>query len=392
MFTVADLFQMKILKSADILTGKSGFERPVRNVGMLDYEYISGEIYDGFLPDDLVLSSFLSIKERPDLVVDAIRALADMGVSCAGIRKIYMDELPGDVISYAVSKNFCIFLFDEEVSFSEIIIQVFDNLKYDREGRPEEGLMEKLAERGGSPEEARALSLEIRPDFYEAGAVIYLQRDRRFLREDINQLQQLLPQDEKEVKGLVCRFRRGAAMLLTFSGRQGETGRKAEGEVMRETAEKCVSQLPGARVGASSLSKNLGGLGMALLEAVYACQFGKGEGKQPVFFQELGPYRLLMPLADSPWTVRYREAVLGPLFKGLSGDQKRNAILWETLDAYVSCGRDMTKTAERLNQHKNTVRYRIRQICGRLGLDMDSESDWVQLCLSSYLYKIQGPR
>lgn len=52
-------------------------------------------------------------------------------------------------------------------------------------------------------------------------------------------------------------------------------------------------------------------------------------------------------------------------------DADRNSRLRDTLRAYYACGASVSKTAEALFLHRNSVRYRLDRVRALLGADID---------------------
>jgi DNA-binding PucR family transcriptional regulator len=52
-------------------------------------------------------------------------------------------------------------------------------------------------------------------------------------------------------------------------------------------------------------------------------------------------------------------------------DDERASRLLDTLRAYYACGASVTKTAEKLFLHRNSVRYRLDRVRALLGADID---------------------
>jgi DNA-binding PucR family transcriptional regulator len=52
-------------------------------------------------------------------------------------------------------------------------------------------------------------------------------------------------------------------------------------------------------------------------------------------------------------------------------DEERASRLLETLRGYYACGGSVTKTAEKLFLHRNSVRYRLDRVRSLLGADID---------------------
>jgi sugar diacid utilization regulator len=89
-------------------------------------------------------------------------------------------------------------------------------------------------------------------------------------------------------------------------------------------------------------------------------------------FDELGVYRIFDPGDDRPEVRDFVTEWLGPL---MIYDRKRNADLVRTLAHYLDSGGNYDLTAQSLNIHRSTLRYRlkrIREISGRDTQDVDT--------------------
>jgi hypothetical protein len=64
---------------------------------------------------------------------------------------------------------------------------------------------------------------------------------------------------------------------------------------------------------------------------------------------------------------RQLESLLGPL---VTSDEETGTDYLRTLTAYLQCDRHLARTAERLNVHPNTVRYRVARIEAILSIDL----------------------
>lgn len=131
MFTVADLYNLPLLKSANVLTGTSGLNRQIETTGIMDHECNSSKISEEFYPGDLILSSFLILEETPEMIPEVIKELIDTNISCIGISDLYLSEIPQETIQYAIENDFSIFFFSKEIPFEDIIITVFDRIHSD---------------------------------------------------------------------------------------------------------------------------------------------------------------------------------------------------------------------------------------------------------------------
>jgi purine catabolism regulator len=85
-------------------------------------------------------------------------------------------------------------------------------------------------------------------------------------------------------------------------------------------------------------------------------------------FGDLGLYRLLYRLHETPEAEEFRQEVLGALE---AYDRQHRADLILTLEAYFAAGASPKETAARLHLHRNTVLYRLQRIADISGHRLD---------------------
>ena len=90
-------------------------------------------------------------------------------------------------------------------------------------------------------------------------------------------------------------------------------------------------------------------------------------------------------MRSSPHAPRILEDTIAPL---LAYDAERQAELVSTLRAYVDAGFNLTKSAESLSVHPNTVVYRLRRIRELSGRDPHSPDDLLLLYLGLKLREL----
>lgn len=88
---------------------------------------------------------------------------------------------------------------------------------------------------------------------------------------------------------------------------------------------------------------------------------------RPVFFDELGIYRLLLSTDPARDHAAFVERVLGAVCA--ADTKKRGGRLMETLEVLVDAGFRPCVTAQRLGVHVNTLKYRLRRLSEILGGD-----------------------
>ncbi len=101
-------------------------------------------------------------------------------------------------------------------------------------------------------------------------------------------------------------------------------------------------------------------------QALAAAQRLPAAGK-PVFFEELGVYRLLLGGNRIEDHAEFIAQVLGKVSAADAADRRRS--LMSTLEALAAEGFRVRETAARLGIHPNTMKYRLRQLTGILGAE-----------------------
>jgi sugar diacid utilization regulator len=129
-----------------------------------------------------------------------------------------------------------------------------------------------------------------------------------------------------------------------------------------------VSELPGegSHAGLSSPCQQADDYRHALDEALQALDAAVAAAEPVAAIDELGPGRLLSAEIDSARGARFARSVMAPLLEEEAG----GSALIDTLRIYFECGRNIRQTAQRLDVHENTVRYRLGSVLRRTGLDI----------------------
>ena len=115
--------------SLRLVAGEDGLARPVREVGILDYELLP-EVKSrfqrvNFYENQLVVSTFLYAKDNPFLITEAIKYLVSKGSSGLIIKNVFHLQIPEGAIRYANARNFPVLLTTgDRMLFDELIIRV----------------------------------------------------------------------------------------------------------------------------------------------------------------------------------------------------------------------------------------------------------------------------
>lgn len=123
------------------------------------------------------------------------------------------------------------------------------------------------------------------------------------------------------------------------------------------------------------------------VEAKQACQIGraiKGPGKVTEI-KETGVFRLLHKLASDPNLLNLWQDQLAPM---MCYEREKNIPILETLDTFFRSGRNVSRAAQRLHLHRQSLKYRLEKIETLTGCDLNDPHDCFSLELSLRLHRI----
>ena len=125
MIRLKELLELPIFQNFRLVAGLTGLSREVRNVDILEYEWMSRN-FDVFHPDDLVLTSLFFAKDDPSLIQKSFEKLAARAVTAIAVKTVFYTEMPEDVLAFCDAHDLPLFLFDG--AFMEDIIVNFNDV------------------------------------------------------------------------------------------------------------------------------------------------------------------------------------------------------------------------------------------------------------------------
>jgi purine catabolism regulator len=137
--------------------------------------------------------------------------------------------------------------------------------------------------------------------------------------------------------------------------------------------------------GVSAIAPTAAQWARALDEAEQALALGRqlfGEHSTTAF-ADLGVYRLLLALRDSPELWRYRDT-LGPLLD----HGPSSADLLETIEGYFLARGNVSRAAALLHIHRNTLIYRLQRISEIANIDWERSEDQLALQLALKAHRV----
>ena len=374
-YTVSDFYNT-YKEHLKMLCGKGGLVRTVSSMGILDYEFlpeVSGKYkHYNFDRDQLVVTTFMYARNNPNLVMDAIKDLINVGVSGLVVKDIFKLKIPETVLRYAEAKNFPVFVLEPGSLFIEdIIFDVKTAIVRQASSSHIERELDIITQDGISEQEVFDHAKLINPSFETQHRVYCIRMGNNMSRDSFADYVRRYAGSPLDIpEAILASFGTGLLYITTWE-HKAILKDSAIVEAIREEL-----KVPESFIGISDTHYYLGELGCSIKEASYASLIAE-ENKAPYEnFENLGLLRMVFPLAENKVFEDYSARVLTPI---RDFDLESNGKLMETLAAWSKHGMSFPEAAAVLHQHENTLRYRMDKIEQLTGLDFKKAADAQQL-------------
>lgn len=176
---------------------------------------------------------------------------------------------------------------------------------------------------------------------------------------------------QRRVANLVAPDEETGEILILCGLGPGKPARRGR-RLATSLHERLIAHLPtvSLRIGVGRSGDGAAGLIQSINEAAQALQLSKRiRGANLVsYYGDMGLFRLLLPLQGSDVLRKFYEETLGAL---AAYDARQQTSLVETLAAYFAHHGNLSRTAEALFLHRNTLLYRMERIAAIIGHDLD---------------------
>jgi GAF domain-containing protein len=124
-------------------------------------------------------------------------------------------------------------------------------------------------------------------------------------------------------------------------------------------------------------------------EASEALQMGQNLHKEGgvTHFNDLGVYRYLYKIARMD---DLRDMYQDQVARIASYDSRKGTDLLDTLETYLECAGNLTRTSDRLFVHRNTLIQRLERLQSLCDIDLQERSNWLTLQVAIKVYKLRS--
>ncbi|MCO7126444.1 PucR family transcriptional regulator [Sporolactobacillus shoreicorticis] len=366
---VASLQQFEFFSNFTLYAGAKGIHRMISNVVILDHEGFDGN-YTDFHEGDFVITNLLYAKDNPERILPSFSKLISIKVAAIAIKSIYYHELPKEVVELAEAHSLPVFFFDS-VYIEDIILNIVDYLRSSEKISYLENLVDTVIYTETPETALKQLLSHCCPDHRHYVSSLYLtdpsSKDKMSLQNRLNRNSFSGKQfiDSSDVSFLI--YKKGVLMLYFSEEVQPSS------EIMKNWRHiLSVSNLsPGDyQIGVDDEMLPIRQIDIAIRRSIYTNRCCAQQDHPRAVYSSMHLRTLMLSLSEN----RYAHAYLTDLCKKISAyDRRHNTRLMETLYAYAGCLFHIDKTAKKLTQHPNTIRYRLNKIKSILHCTNDFE-------------------
>lgn len=385
--TISDLLNLDALRDFSLIAGKRGLGRTITGTEILDFEFMDeGLAYRerGFEGNSLVLTSLLFAKDKPELILKAVKKLISQNVQAMAYKPVFFNDLPAEALEYAEKMEFPILKFGHDEFFEDIIFSIRSLVERDDVLGQTEPLIGEMLSREFTEEEAEDAHERINPLLRPMVAAVCI-RDRELSGSQISaKIRRSRPDDKLRSKTFVGKYEDLFIIILS----QDEDHHDRFKTLLEDVA--IVYGLVGRdlTMGISNVRRIDDQFNLAVREAYWAEKVAEIEQAPSRYYKDIGIYQLIVSYIHTTQMRRYVQNFFAPLFE----EEEKDGELMHTAIEYVLAKGDTMKTAERLFCHKNTIRYRIGKLQEKLDPNSNEKEFYQNLAIAVKIYLLTNER
>lgn len=379
--TVSEIYHKFESDGLTLLTGTGGLNNPVASCGILDYEYEEGvvEKYSRihFRKNQLILTSFFYAKDNEFLISKAIKTLKQRGCSGLIVRNVFHLAIRENIIRYADSIGFPIFVLNQsKIYFEDLIVAVHElNKSYKSMYSYEDKINYLLAHPDDLQIQLKTIT-DINPSFESDILTIYFKGKKEFSAKEYVQMEKRFYESNILKNSDTMFYYKNGFMIIC-------TRQMFYGNMIQPLVSSYLSLLSddhtSFHIGVSSLFHAITDLPSSITESLYSCSFHAEVRKDFVTYEDLGVYQVIIPYVNDEVMKSFLDQYLNPL-KDYDAEYQTN--LFETALEYVQHHGNILETAQAFNQHKNTIRYRLNKISQVLDCNIIAKENYEKLMIA----------
>lgn len=356
--TVQNLLAVDLFKDSVVVAGAKGLNNEIERISFIDCPfpediYVSGLIKKG----DLFINSFYIVKEDDEKLFQFINAYIEFKCSGSIIITEYISKLPQKVLDLCNKHNFPVVFIDPAIPYAEIIKTTMEMILADKSDTISEMKIEKILDSGANKKTVIETASDVNRSFKKHYASLYIR-----IPDITNQRKQILISNIKTINFIeTVKYKNGFFTILNFD-------RLSSLDMMLGHIKSILNKsYEEYHIGISSIFEEIEDFNICMRQSLLAFEISFILEQNAVCYKDVNLYKILYPLKDTDILTDFYSDIISPLTETEANGDKHELI--NTIESYLENDGDFKKTALMLNQHENTVRYRISKAKRILNLE-----------------------
>lgn len=357
---MSDVLMLNTMRNAKIVAGNEGLRKEVKRISFVDCPLSALTTVEGPIgePGDLYISSLYLFCDDEKAIEQLFTIYIESNSAGSIIITEYVQELPASIYEFANQSSYPIIFVDSTIYYADIISEV-SSLLFEDKTRVE---LSRKVERLLTPLVTQNDIDDLWNSISPAPLGEYLVISASIPEAPTMQISRLYNDFKPHITG--APYRDGGIFIV--SGIFGTTIMEAD-KLISLIGEYGSDIFIGAGNPFTMRSSFLRQLRCSIDYMRVAEQLNIPVGRQ----SNLGIYALLCNCEDKERLREYCTSILGTLGEN---DKKSDLCLLDTVRSYIRWDGNYKEVAREMNQHENTIRYRIskaRDILGFMGNNFD---------------------
>ncbi len=357
------LLKDKLFAHSRVLAGEAGLCRRVKRISVFDCPCVPDILERKILCEgDLFITCLEQFRNEPDDRELRFYLECQIHSGATGLLVITGDRLElltPSLLKLCDENHFPVVLIPEEYPYTVLIDTVHSYITFDTYNTINKLRLDKIMYENLSDAARSEVLYSIKPTVKQYVRAIFIQGD---FNSDIAQLELQNYYLNRE-NDIFVRTERGMIILLSEENK----------DKVSSSLEACLVRikefLDNPVIGYSRIFPRKD-CGKALEEARLALETAKAMNMTIRTYDALSSIQLLTTIKDTQEAEDYYDAYLTALREKITEENLPEMIL--TIENYVANSGDFKRTAEMMNQHVNTIRYRVNRVKSALNMENDT--------------------
>lgn len=376
--TVANLLSKSLFKDFRLISGKNGLNNKVTSAGFFEWEQ-DFQIIKSFSKGEFVITTLSSFKDDPNAVEKSMKLLINNNVSAIAIKDIYYKDISDSLKEYSNSHNVPIMFFTDTY-IDELLYAVKNETLNSLYTSFNEIVLDTLISNDSSDDlDKESLLRKLNPFFLSSAmmcAYISNDTDTSSISQDALDFYNdvLLDntidipekiEDANFVHSFIA-YKRGIFLIITTNTTDKDILDTFKASLLDSLNDVSLSKM---RIGVSDFSIGFADIGTMLMDAIFANTSCIIDNKSVIEIDDAPFDYIVFKDRYLLSSNQYYEKIL----EKLSETSSQRSPLLETLITFITCNGNVDMAAQKMFQHKNTIRYRLNKLRTIFGAENDME-------------------